>query len=67
MQFKCKLCNKEFRNKNNLHVHLNVIHGIKNKLNLIEYYIKYNNLEIPKCPICGKNCEISKAKNNKFL
>ena len=31
MQFKCKLCNKEFRNKNNLHVHLNVIHGIKHK------------------------------------
>lgn len=67
MKYKCKICNREFNSKNGLHVHLNVIHNIKNKYNLINYYIKYDNLEIPKCPICGENCEISSVHNNKFF
>lgn len=46
----CKICNKVFKGKIGLNTHLRI-----HKIDILEYYIKYENLEIPKCA-CGKIC-----------
>ena len=53
----CQLCNKNFKNLNALHGHLTNIHHFTRK-DVINYDIKYLNLDIPKCPICGKDVKI---------
>jgi very-short-patch-repair endonuclease len=54
MEYICKICNNEFNNVNGLSKHVSMLHKIK----LLDYYIKYEDFEIPKCPYCGKNCKI---------
>ena len=51
----CKICKIEFKNKNSLAKHLRI-----HNLSLIDYYIKYENLEIPKCK-CGNFCKLRKG------
>jgi very-short-patch-repair endonuclease len=51
----CKICKIEFKNKNSLAKHLRI-----HNLSLIDYYIKYEELEIPKCK-CGKPCKLRKG------
>jgi very-short-patch-repair endonuclease len=53
MIYICKLCNKENNNFYQLSRHLYSNHNIK----LLEYYIKYENFQIPKCPYCNKNAK----------
>ena len=53
----CQICNKNFKNLNALHGHLTNIHHFTRK-EVINYDIKYLNLDIPKCPICGKDVKI---------
>lgn len=54
----CKICNRECKNIHSLSHHV-LLHGLK----LIDYYIKYEDFEIPKCPYCGKDCTIRKGIN----
>lgn len=49
----CKICNKKFDKIRGLSVHLNMYHNIT----ILDYYIKYENFKIPKCPHCNKNCK----------
>jgi very-short-patch-repair endonuclease len=51
----CKICKNEFKNKNSLAKHLRI-----HNLSLIDYYIKYENFEIPKCK-CGNLCKLRKG------
>jgi very-short-patch-repair endonuclease len=51
MGYHCSVCNKNFNNINGLSKHLILSHEIK----LLDYYVKYNNFEIPKCPYCDNN------------
>lgn len=53
----CEICNKKFKNSNGLAKHLRLLHNIS----LLEYYVKYKNFDIPKCPYCGNNCKIRKG------
>jgi very-short-patch-repair endonuclease len=47
---KCKICNLEYKTYSGLSNHVKKYHKIDN----LTYYIKYHNLNIPECPICGK-------------
>jgi hypothetical protein len=51
----CKICNKELNNFRSLCNHLPL-----HKISILDYYIKYENFEIPKCH-CGENCKIKKG------
>lgn len=51
----CKICKTEFKNKNSLAKHLRI-----HNLSLIDYYIEYENFEIPKCK-CGNSCKLRKG------
>lgn len=53
---KCKICGKECKNVNGIAKHLN-IHNIE----LLKYYVKYEDFEIPKCIICGKDAKLNKG------
>jgi hypothetical protein len=53
----CKICNKNFLDINNLSKHL-FIHN----LSILEYSIKYENFEIPKCN-CGNNLKHKNGLN----
>jgi hypothetical protein len=50
----CKICNKTFKNNNSLSKHLRLVHD----LSLVEYHVKYEDFNIPKCPYCGDECTI---------
>lgn len=52
----CKLCNKIVKTKKGFHTHIVMAH----KISLIDYYIKYENFNIPKCKICGKDAKLHK-------
>lgn len=59
MKLRCMICNKEFE-IGRLQIHLIKIH----KENLIDYYLKYINVqENTNCPICGKPKKFSGFKN----
>ena len=49
--YKCKICETNFNNINGLSKHLNMLHNIK----LLDYFVRYEKFEIPKCPYCNKN------------
>ena len=49
----CKICEKEFNSIKSLSSHVRNKHGIK----LLEYYIKYENFDIPKCGYCLNECK----------
>ena len=51
----CSLCNQKTKNNRSLSEHIKKVHN----LNILEYLIKYENFEIPKC-LCGKNREKNK-------
>ena len=47
----CKICNKEIKNENALSKHIRLKHNI----DIVQYYVKFNNFKIPKCPYCNKD------------
>lgn len=53
----CKICGKEFDSIISLAKHVRMLH----KYSLIDYYIKYEELVIPKCKFCNKDCKIRKG------
>ena len=55
----CKICYKETPTFRSLSHHISM-----HNITILEYYIKYENFEIPKCPHCGKDCKL--IKNIKF-
>lgn len=50
---KCKICNLTLKSKRKFINHLKT-HNIQ----LLEYYIKYENFKIPKCNVCNNDCAI---------
>jgi len=52
----CKICRKEFKNNNSFAKHLRMLHNYS----LLEYYIKYEEFQIPKCE-CGNFCKVRKS------
>ena len=51
--FVCKICGYESNGKLGLVSHVSNLH----KIDFLEYAEKYEGFQIPKCPICGKNCK----------
>ena len=51
INYKCKVCNKEFKNATALTSHLNSKHSLSSKT-YYDKYIKKDNEGV--CPICGK-------------
>lgn len=49
----CKICGKRFETRLGLHIHLKK-HGITTDQDLLQYYINYENFEVPTCKICGR-------------
>jgi len=47
---KCKICNKYCKSIRSLSSHLRY-----HDINLLNYYVKYENFKIPKCPYCNKD------------
>lgn len=47
---KCKICGKECSSNKGLAIHLK-----RHNISFLLYYIQYENFEIPRCPICGKD------------
>jgi very-short-patch-repair endonuclease len=55
-------CNKEISNEQSFSKHVQKTH----KITLLDYKIKYENFEIPKCPICNENAKQSKIHSAIF-
>ena len=49
----CKICGKEYGNRGPLAQHIKKFH----KMNYLDYMVQYEGFQIPKCPICGKECK----------
>lgn len=58
--YSCKYCNKEFKTVRGLVYHIQKIHNKLNDYNSRYKFINYelNNIEYPKCQICGKEIDI---------
>ena len=48
----CKICNKDMKNSRSISAHVKY-----HNLTLIDYYVKYENFNIPLCE-CGKECKV---------
>lgn len=48
---KCKICDMEFKSNIGFSRHVRIIHD----MSLLDYKIKYENFETPKCPICNED------------
>lgn len=54
--FKCKICDKEFLTLLSLSKHIRMMH--KYKKGILNYYIEYENLNIPKCKYCINDAKV---------
>lgn len=51
--FNCKICNKNFKNMRSLSSHLSLKHNLK----VLNYFLDYENFQIPKCVVCGRDAK----------
>lgn len=56
-KYQCKICNKKYNKCSALHIHLK-IHNILDDKDLLQYYVNYENVKVPKCEFCGNELKL---------